>query len=118
MELSKSAKYGVIVATSALAVCYTRHILQYGIPPWSGGVWAFLGSWLVHYFAIAFSSFPVYVISSAIRRYLFARPSIEESDIFETVINVSVTLFVISLLILLLRYLSPIGEINDYYEWY
>lgn len=39
----------VLLAFTGLVVAVARHYLQYGRPPWSSGITAFLGSWLAHY---------------------------------------------------------------------
>jgi hypothetical protein len=110
----KVRRTGLLVITS-LTVCYVRHRLQYGHPPWAAGVVWFLATWLMHYLAVLGVCALVLVVAIKSDPFFFpGRPKRTTDElIHDTIVNVCITLIAASLLVWFF-YLLP--ESHDAFE--
>jgi hypothetical protein len=101
MLFEQDTNRSIIFALSGLTVTYTRYHIQYQEPPWADGAISFLALWFVHCLLIMMVSAFVWLINKRIERFVFNATDGSVDDFGLIRLNVSIVLFIASLLCLI-----------------
>ena len=109
MKIGPETRRNGLLILSGLVVANVRNLIQYGEFALSS-IWYFLGTWLIHYFAVALIGAGAYAIySSGPSKYVYGADGKDAVSVGEFLYIVSIIAIIASLAILFFYYYVPGG---------